>query len=580
VEKPVKKYISDLKEKKYFIPTITMIIFLSIAVGITSMLKNIVGTKQSDVSIATNSAEVAFYNRKYDIAIAEYTKLQEQEKEWPIWNVKIAEVYSVKGEFVKSNELIEKVYQARNKIIDTKKEQDGNFEIKDKELVNYIIFTSLMNGESKKALEYGELFLKKYSTDKTLLRTMFTVYMVNGNKDKAKEIVDNYPRTAETASDLAILARMNMLVDNFDAGFSLLKDAWHKDKNEVKVFDVIAQITDYNKTDILDKILKLDKKEPNELAYKIWEAKIYSMSKDSTEKARELVDKLANEDVGNVNLMIIKANMYQNMGEMEKSKKVLDDIIEDNVNSFLGYHVAAWQDYNNGKYNEALKNCIKSIVMNKDYPDNYGFLMPEIMAKQNKGKDVEPYFRTALYKEPFNYSIIIKIAEYYGNTIKDTTKALYYYDLASKIKPNDAEIYYNMALIKLNNQREDEAIELLKKSIAVDDKVPKYHRALGTVYLNKQKNADAIKEIRNAYAIDKTDILTLNNAGCYYISIDGDVDRGMVNLKSAYDGINKEISAEDRDTITENYKRVKDLSDAYHKRNGATLIIPDLKLFY
>jgi len=54
----------------------------------------------------------------------------------------------------------------------------------------------------------------------------------------------------------------------------------------------------------------------------------------------------------------------------------------------------------------------------------------------------------------------------------------------------------------------------------------------------------------------------------------------MVNLKSAYDGINKEISAEDRDTITENYKRVKDLSDAYHKRNGATLIIPDLKLFY
>jgi len=106
VEKPVKKYISDLKEKKYFIPTITMIIFLSIAVGITSMLKNIVGTKQSDVSIATNSAEVAFYNRKYDIAIAEYTKLQEQEKEWPIWNVKIAEVYSVKGEFVKSNELI------------------------------------------------------------------------------------------------------------------------------------------------------------------------------------------------------------------------------------------------------------------------------------------------------------------------------------------------------------------------------------------------------------------------------------------------------------------------------------------
>ena len=185
--------------------------------------------------------------------------------------------------------------------------------------------------------------------------------------------------------------------------------------------------------------------------------------------------------------------MYQNMGEIEKSKEVLDEIIKNDPDSFIGYHAAAWQAYNNGKYDDAFKNCTKSIVMNKDYPDNYGFLIPEIMAKQKKSEEIEPYLRTALYKEPFNYNIIIKIAEYYGNTVKDTTKALYYYDLASKIKPNDAEIYYNMALIKINNQREDDAIELLKKSISISDKVTKYHRALGTVYLNKEKNEDALK---------------------------------------------------------------------------------------
>jgi tetratricopeptide (TPR) repeat protein len=580
VEKSAKKYASILKQYKYLVPAITMILCLSVTVGITAVLKSLVGTKETEASIATNSAEVAFYNRKYDVAIAEYTKLQEEEKEWPIWNMKIAEIYSVKGDFVKSNELIEKVYQARNKIIDTKKDQADNFEVKDRELANYIVFTSLMNGEDKKALEYGELFLQKYSDDKTLLRTMFTVYLVNGNKNKAKEIVNNYPRADETASDLAILAKMSMSVDDFDKGFILLKDAWYKDKDEVRIFDVITQIADYNKTDILDRISKLEKKEPNELAYKMWTAKIYSMSKESVEKSSELVDKLENEDVGNVNLMLIKANMYQNMGEIEKSKEVLDEIIKNDPNSFIGYHAAAWQSYNNGKYDEAFKNCTKSIVMNKDYPDNYGFLIPEIMAKQKKSTEVEPYFRTALYKEPFNYNIVIEIAEYYGNTVKDTTKALYYYNLASKMKPNDAEIYYNMALIKLNNQREDEAIELLKKSISINDKLTKYHRALGTVYLNKEKNEDALKEIKKAYAIDKKDILTLNNAGCYYLSADGDVDRGMVNLKAAYDGINKETSAEDRETITENYRRVKDISDAYNKKNGATLIIPDLKLFY
>ena len=149
------------------------------------------GKKEVEATIASNSAETAFYNKKYDMAIAEYTKMQENEKDWPIWNMKIAEIYSVKGEFVKSNEIIEKVYETRNKLVDAKKdkdkEKDENLEAKDKELMNLIVFTALMNGEYKKALEYGEVFLRKYPTDKNLLRTMVTVYLVNGNKDKTKE---------------------------------------------------------------------------------------------------------------------------------------------------------------------------------------------------------------------------------------------------------------------------------------------------------------------------------------------------------------------------------------------------------
>ena len=579
-----KKYILPISKNKYFIPAVSIILCLSVSVGITAGLKSVMTTKPAEeTSIASNSAEAAFYNKKYDVAIAEYTKMQENEKDWPIWNMKIAEIYSVKGEFVKSNELIEKVYQARNKLVDTKDKDKiviDNLEAKDKELMNYIAFTTLMNGDYKKSLEYGEVFLRKYPTDKNLLKTMLTIYLVNGNKDKAKEIVDIYPIDKESASDLAILARMNMLVDDFDEGFTLLKDAWYKDKNEIKVFDVIAQITDYNKTDVLDRISKLEKKDPNELAYKMWEAKIYSMSKDSAEKAEKLIEKLENEDVGNINLMLIKTNMYQNMEEIEKAKEILDEIINNDPKSFIGYHTAAWQACNNQKYDEAFKDCVKSIIMSKDYPDNYGFLMTEILTKQKKGEEAEPYFRTALYKEPFNYNIMVKIAEYYGNITKDTSKALYYYDLASKMKPNDAEIYYNMALINLNNQRHDEAIELLKKSITLNDKSAKYHRAIGTVYLNKEKNEDALKEIRKAYAIDKNDILTLNNAGCYYISVDGDVNRGLVNLKAAYDGMTKDTSSEDREIITENYNRVKELSKEYNKRNGATLKVPDLKLFY
>ena len=150
----LKKYISILKKNKYLIPAITMIICLSITIGITLVVKSVTQINKEEVSIATNSAEAAFYNKKYDAAIAGYTKLQEEE-EWPIWKVKIAEIYSVKGDFIKSNEIVQEVYEIRNKIIDTKKEEIDTLEIKDIELENYIVFTNLRNGEENKALEFG-----------------------------------------------------------------------------------------------------------------------------------------------------------------------------------------------------------------------------------------------------------------------------------------------------------------------------------------------------------------------------------------------------------------------------------------
>lgn len=577
MEKPAKDYKTFLKKNKYTIPAISIICYLIIAVGIAIITKNIM-SEEKTVSIATNAAEEAFYNRNYDAAIEEYRKLQEKD-EWPIWSVKIAEIYSVKGEFVKSNEILAKAYEARNKVVDSEKDKE-KIEAKDRELTNYIVFTYLMNGENKKALEYGELFLSNYPTDKNLLRTMFTVYMVNNEKDKASELVENYPREDETSSDLASLARMNMLVDNWEDGFNLLKDAWYKDKNEVKVFDVIAQITAYDKDRVLSKISKLIKNNPDEVVYKLWMAKIYSMSEESVDQANEIIDSLKDENIDSVNLVLIKSNIYQNSGKITEAEDLLMQIINSQSDSFIGYHTAAWQAYNDGKYNEALNYCKESILKNKDYPDNYGFLIPEIMSKQGKTEEAEPYFRTALYKEPFNYNIIIKIAEYYWNTVQDTNKALYYYDLASKIKPNDAEIYYNMALINVNNQRQDEAIELINKSIKLDGESSKYYRTLGTIYLNQEKNDDAIKAIRNSYSINKNDILTLNNAGCYYISIEGNVERAMTNLKAAYDGINEKTDIKDKEIITDNYNKVKELYDAYNKNDGATLQVPDLKLFY
>lgn len=576
----INNYIVKLVKNKFFIPGIAAILCISLLSGvIVKVRSNMAIQAMLKDSIATNVAELDFYDGKYDSAIDEYMKMQEKD-EWPIWNAKIAEIYSVEGEIVKSNEAIRKVYETRNKLVDTKKEKIDNIQEKDKELANYIIFTSLMNGEYSKALEYGEIFLMDYSNDKALLKTMFTVYLINGNKDKAKEIIKSYPDEDESEDDLITLAKMNMLTDNMDECLSILKDAYAKDKTDTRVLDVVEQISTYNKSDALDKIEKLQKKDSNEPLYKMWTAKIYAMSKESADKANKLIDELKNEDVGNINLNLIKANIYDIKGDTSKLNEVLEDISKNDEKSVNGYHAAAWLAYNNEDYDGALKSCQKSITEDKNYSGNYTFLIPEIMEKQNNSEETEAYYRTAFFKDPFNYELILKTAEYYENTLKNSTQALYYYDLASKMNPKDAEVYYNMGLVKINNQRIDEAIELFKKSISINDKNPKYHRSLGTVYMNKEKNDDAIKEIRNAYSLDNNDIKTLNNAACYYVSVEGDISRGMSNLKAAYDGINENTSPDDKETITENYNRIRNLSDAYNKKNGAALKVPDLKLFY
>ncbi|MNM99729.1 hypothetical protein D3C81_1122970 [compost metagenome] len=137
-----------------------------------------------------------------------------------------------------------------------------------------------------------------------------------------------------------------------------------------------------------------------------------------------------------------------------------------------------------------------------------------------------------------------------------------------------------MAMIKLTNNEMDAAVDLLKKSISLNEAVPKYHRTLGTVYMNKEKYTEAITEVRYAYSADKADPLTLNNAGCFYISINGDLDRGMINLKAALDGKDSINDEEIKKAIEDNYNKAKNLYDEFQKETGASLPVPEFTLFY
>jgi tetratricopeptide (TPR) repeat protein len=520
--------------------------------------------------ITDNKAEERFYEGDYAGAISEYAKISEKDNGAPKWDVDIAEIYSVKGDVENSR-----------KFLQVAKDKVKTKQIKDGELLNHLIFTEFMNKDYKIAFDDGVEALKVAPTNKNLLKTMFTVYMANNQLEEAKALILNYKVNKKSAYDTAEYARMLMIVNEWESGLGELKKAWDIDKDDFKVYDILAQISVYNRDVILEKVSNLLVKDPTNLAYKMWLAKIYSLSDDTSDQAIKMLDSIRTEKTGKVVIKLIEASTFQNLKQNDKADAIITQVIKDNNNDYRVLHAAGWFYLNRGETVKAMDFCKKSIVKNKEYPDNYGFLMPEILKAQNKSLEGEPYFRTALLREPYNYNIMINIANYYWYTTKSSEKALEYFKFAEIIKPQEAEIKYSMALIHLTNKREQEAIDLLKQCIKIDEMVPKYHRTLGTIYMTKGSTAEGIKEIRYAYHADEADISTLNNAGCYYITVDMDLDRAYTNFQAAVQGIKSNTDKYTADTIKENYNKLKAIMDKYKNgKDNETIKIPDFVLFY
>lgn len=572
---------TNVSKNKYFTPIILMIIYIFISMIIAVVVKFSMATEDTTVSITTNNGEEAFLNGKYDAAISQYDSLQEKE-EWPVWNLKISEVYSVQGDYKKSNELIQKVYDARNKIIDTGNVNFEEFEQKDRELANGIVFNSFMNGEYKKALEYGEFFLQSYPDDINLLKTMFTVYIANNEKEKAKDIIKIFEAEDDDPSELVTAAKMNLLIGNYENGLKQLENAYRLDENNIEIFDAIEDASRYNKNNIVSEINKLNDKDKQNKVYKLFLAKIYSMDPTDISKCEKIIDEFEEEYSENTNYLFIKMMMYREKGEYKEAEKVSDDISELNEGTFISEYADSLKLYYEGRYDDALKTAKKSISLNKDYSRTYSSLIPSILLMQKKAAEEEPYLRTALYKEPLNFSNIITTAEYYKDVLQDSSKGLYYYTLASQVNPNNSDVYYNMALIQYKNQRVDEAVSLLKKSISLDSKNPKYYRALGNIYLEQNKNEEGISQIRKAYNLDKDDIATLNNAAYYYIYVEHNVNRAMSNIKAAFEGIDETTSDSVREIITDNYNRIKVLYDSSKDNTSSNKngVVSEVKLIY
>lgn len=67
---------------------------------------------------------------------------------------------------------------------------------------------------------------------------------------------------------------------------------------------------------------------------------------------------------------------------------------------------------------------------------------------------------------------------------------------AEQCRPKDAELYYWMGLIYFKREKPGEAIDALKKSLAIDPKYMESRLALGIIYLSLQKYDEAIAQFQ------------------------------------------------------------------------------------
>ena len=530
------------KENTYIGSIVTLVFSMYFAFVVLVSIQTIMGDKI--VTITSNKAEQYYYDGKFDDAINEYISMQNDDS-WPIWTVKAAEVYSIKGDITQSDNLLREAIVKRDKLM---LEDADKYIEQDKELINQVVFTFYINNELDQAESFGEYYLDSYNTYKPLLKTMFAVYLANGDNKSAEKIVASYPVDSESAYDLAILAKMQIMLGNYDYGLEHLKKSYDLDKNEIKSFDVIMETCEFDKSKLLNKIKKLSEENPKEEAYEVWLEEINALEESNIDLSEVITDKI----------------------DVDKLDK----------DSYVYNYVEAWKYYNKGQYDKALEACNAAIIANPEYANTFGILIPKILIATENSDKVEGYFRTAIYNEPFNYNLITSIGKIYENDLQNYEKAKETFNFVLSLNKDEDAIYYDLAFVDLAMENTDEAIVDLKKAISINEDYYKYYRTLGTVYFNNKDYDKAIESIKKAYSLNENDVLSLNNAACYYVMVDKDIWRGYSNIESAYNDMPSDLDQELKDLITNNYEAIKKVYDKYVNDESTVINLDNLELAY
>lgn len=162
-------------------------------------------------------------------------------------------------------------------------------------------------------------------------------------------------------------------------------------------------------------------------------------------------------------------------------------------------------------------------------------------------------------------------AVYNSNNIKET------YNMISKIMPEerDAELWFLLANLSQDLDKEDDAETFLKKAISINPEYDKAHYNLANIYLSKNKYNMAIEEYKLAIKYKKDFAFYHYNLACTYlaqknynkaissfkkaIELKKDEPSFYYNIAIAYKAVEKQEKAQEAINIYRNLTKEEDL---------------------
>ncbi|SFA82324.1 tetratricopeptide repeat protein [Selenomonas ruminantium] len=210
---------------------------------------------------------------------------------------------------------------------------------------------------------------------------------------------------------------------------------------------------------------------------------------------------------------------YNNLGI------IYDDVLKDYVKAEEYYKLAIKSNplyanaYNNlgtlyveqkRDYVKAEEYYKKAIQINPQLADGYRSLGTLYREQKRDYVKAEEYYKKAIQVNPQYAGAYFSLGYLYTEQKRDYVKAEEYYKKAIQINPQYAYAYTNLAGLYLEQERYNDAMNALKKSIAIAPDEYNWDM-LGVVYLNLGQYAKAVEACNNALWFD-------NNMGfCYYI---------------------------------------------------------------